>query len=93
MHLARILAAIVLVALLTPVTSRSAVSETHLIFIEPDPATGTSKAVITDNLSLVHTTQILPYDAPGQIIPRDAGSQAHRILAVLAGILTSWNCG
>jgi len=90
MHLARILAAIVLVAL--PVISRSAVWETHLIFVEPDPAAGTSKAVITDNLSLVHTTQVLPYDAPGQIIARDARSQAHRILAVLSGTLTSWNC-
>jgi enamine deaminase RidA (YjgF/YER057c/UK114 family) len=93
MHFARILATIVLVALLTPVNSRGAVSETHLSFIEPDPATGTSKAVITDNLSLVHTSQILPFDAPGQIIAPDAHTQARRILTVISGILINWNSG
>ena len=67
--------------------------ESHLTFIEPDSATGTSRAVITDNLSLVHTSQILPFDAPGQIIARDTRLQATRILTVLSGILTHWNSG
>ena len=90
MFVARNIATIALVALLP--FALSAAVETRLTFIDPDPATGTSKAVITDNLALVHTSQTLPFDAGGEITARDAGSQTERVLAILEGTLVNFNC-
>jgi enamine deaminase RidA (YjgF/YER057c/UK114 family) len=65
---------------------------THLSAIEPDPMTGTSKAVISDSLSLVHTTQILPFDLEGKIIGRDAFGQMHQALALLFEAISPLGC-
>lgn len=66
--------------------------QTHLIAIEPDSTTGTSKAVVSDSLSFVHTTQIWPFDAPGQIIAKDASAQTGRELALLSEVLNAFDC-
>jgi enamine deaminase RidA (YjgF/YER057c/UK114 family) len=91
MHLARLVIAIAFGFL--QLNLNGAVRETHLTYLEPEPATGTSKAVITDSLSLIHTSQILPFDAPGQIISRDAVVQSGRVLAVILEILSTLNSG
>jgi enamine deaminase RidA (YjgF/YER057c/UK114 family) len=92
MHFARTFLLVVLSVSFCLLVAHAEVKETHLTFIEPDSKTGTSKAVVTDNLSLVHTSQILPFDAQRQIISRDARFQTQRILTVLSGILNNWNC-
>jgi enamine deaminase RidA (YjgF/YER057c/UK114 family) len=91
MFVARNIATIAFVALL-PLALSSAATQKNLTFIDPDPATGTSKAVITDNLGLVHTSQTLPFDAGGEITTRDAALQTERVLSMLAGTLAKFNC-
>lgn len=65
---------------------------TSLTCIEPDSTTGTSKAVIADHLSLVHTTQILPVDRQGQIVPGGLSNQTQQVLASLRAVLGSARC-
>lgn len=60
--------------------------------IGPDSTTGTSKAVIVENLSLVHTAQILPFDDHRQIVTGGTGNQTERGLAVLGGVLSNSRC-
>jgi len=91
MHLARLVVVIAFGFL--QLNLNGAVRETHLTYLEPDLATGTSKAVITDSLSLIHTSQILPYDTPGQIISRDVTAQSGRVFVLLSQILSTLNSG
>jgi len=53
--------------------------------IEPDSTAGTSKAVIADKLSLVHTTQI-------QIVPRGPSNQTQQVLASFRALLGNARC-
>jgi enamine deaminase RidA (YjgF/YER057c/UK114 family) len=56
--------------------------------IGADAATGTSAAVIVDDVPLVHTAQILPLDTTGQLAGKgDAASQARQILENLDTVL------
>ena len=60
--------------------------------IEPDSTAGTSKAVIADNFSLVHTTQILPVDQHGQIVPGGLSNQTQQVLASFRAVLGNARC-
>lgn len=65
--------------------------ETSLKYIDPDSTTGTSKAVIVEELSLVHTAQILAFDDRRQIV-MGISNQTERVLAVLGGVLSKARC-
>jgi len=56
--------------------------------IEPDGATGSSGAVIVNDVPLAHTTQVLPLDKSGRIAGReDITKQTSQVLANLSLIL------
>ena len=56
--------------------------------LEPDAATGTSAAVIVDDVPLVHTAQLLPLDPHGKLVGEgDVAKQADQVLANLAQVL------
>jgi len=57
--------------------------------LEPDEATGTSKAVVADeNAALAHTTQVLPLDSQGKVIgPAGAARQTGQVLQNLDAML------
>src|SRR6266481_2894433 len=57
--------------------------------LEPDWTTGTSKAVIVEDISLVHTAQILPFDEQQEIVTGGLSNQTERVLALLRGLLSS----
>lgn len=82
----------VLVVCALAMSSSASDLQTHLIAIEADSATGTSKAVVCDNLSLVHTTQIVPFDERGQIIATDAFTQTSRALSDLSAVIEPFDC-
>jgi enamine deaminase RidA (YjgF/YER057c/UK114 family) len=60
--------------------------------LEPDSKTGTSKAVVVEDLSLVHTAQILPFDEGKRIVTGGISNQTERVLAVLRGVLSNARC-
>lgn len=66
-------------------------AEPRLLCIEPDSSTGTSKAVMTDNRSLVHTAQVFPFDESGESIKGTAAYQAERIMLNLGRVLSAAN--
>jgi enamine deaminase RidA (YjgF/YER057c/UK114 family) len=88
MHLVRILT----ILLATGIATQVGGSEARLQRIEPDPTSGTSKAVIVDNLSLVHTAQLLPLDERGQIDPGDVSDQTKRVFSSLRAVLAKVGC-
>lgn len=91
MHLRTLLTILVSGAFHSSVAQHAAPAAS-LTFIEPDSTTGTSKAVIADNLSLVHTTQILPVDQQGQIVPGGLSNQTQQVLASLRAALGAAHC-
>lgn len=57
-------------------------------FIESDAATGSSLAVVVDDVPLAYTAQVLPLDAAGKLIGEgDATQQAEQVLANLDQVL------
>jgi enamine deaminase RidA (YjgF/YER057c/UK114 family) len=60
----------------------------ELAYFEPYSTNGTSKADVVGNFSLVHTTQILPFEAPGKILPGQAADQTMWVLANLRHALS-----
>src|SRR5262249_24126482 len=52
--------------------------------LDPDPTTGTCKAVVVGSVPLAHTAQLLPVDARGQIVGK--GQPAAQIEKVLANV-------
>jgi 2-iminobutanoate/2-iminopropanoate deaminase len=91
MHL-RTLLTILLSGAFHSFVSQRAAPVANLTCIEPDSTTGTSKAVIAHNLSLVHTTQILLVDQKGQIVPGGLSNQTQQVLASLRAVLGSARC-
>jgi enamine deaminase RidA (YjgF/YER057c/UK114 family) len=60
--------------------------------IEPDALTGSSTAVVVDDVPLAHTTQILPLDETGKLVGKGQVSlQADQVLANLARVLAAAN--
>jgi enamine deaminase RidA (YjgF/YER057c/UK114 family) len=60
--------------------------------IRPDPRSGSAGAVVVRDLPLVHTAQLLPLDAGGEVVsPDDAKAQAERVVGALNRVLES--CG
>jgi enamine deaminase RidA (YjgF/YER057c/UK114 family) len=63
-------------------------------FIDPDPATGTSKAVVVEDQPLIHTSQFLPLSMSGALVGNgDATPQAEQVLDNLAEALKSARAG
>ena len=63
-------------------------SRAELKCIGADAATGTSAAVVVDDVPLVHTAQILGLDSAGQLAGKgDAASQARQIFGNLEAVL------
>src|SRR5439155_24172944 len=57
-------------------------------FFEPNSETGSSKAVMVDDVPLVHTAQMLPLDEKGNLVgPGDGLKQAEQVLTNLAQLL------
>ncbi len=57
--------------------------------LEPDAKTGTSRAVIVEDIPLVHTMQVLPVDAQGKLVSGGEDSQVEVVLETLARILSA----
>src|SRR5882724_2000972 len=82
MHLVRVFGVIALGASFGISTLRGAELESRRRYVDPDPQTGTSKAVITENLSIAFTRQILPIDESGKI-PSGVAAQTELVLSRL----------
>jgi enamine deaminase RidA (YjgF/YER057c/UK114 family) len=61
--------------------------------IEPDGKTGTSRAVIVEDVPLVHTMQVFPVDGQGKLLKGSEGGQAEIVLARLDTVLTAMGAG
>src|SRR5262245_7220685 len=56
--------------------------------IDPDETTGTSLAVVVDDVPLAHTGQVLPLDAQGNLVGKDRpAEQVAQVLDNLAAAL------
>jgi len=56
--------------------------------LEPDPATGTSLAVVVGDAPLLHTAQLLPLNRKGELVGAgDVAAQTEQVLANLAVVL------
>lgn len=77
-----------LFAILLTALSLHAADKISVISLDNDPRTGSARAVIVDNVPLVHTTQILPVDSKGEIVHKnDAAGQTADVLRSLEAIL------
>jgi enamine deaminase RidA (YjgF/YER057c/UK114 family)/dienelactone hydrolase len=61
-------------------------ADTELRFIDPDPATGSSRAVMVGDVPLVHTAQVLATNSTGQVVGK--GRAAEQIEQVLRNLAT-----
>jgi enamine deaminase RidA (YjgF/YER057c/UK114 family) len=62
--------------------------------LRPDPRTGSARATVVQDVPLVHTAQILPFDADGRVAsPNDAAGQAERVIALFKRVLESSGSG
>jgi len=75
--------------ILQPLAAQGGTLEMPVRCLEPDWTTGTSKAVIVEDISLVHTAQILPFDEQQEIVTGGLSNQTERVLALLRGLLSS----
>jgi enamine deaminase RidA (YjgF/YER057c/UK114 family) len=72
------------------ITSVTAFGADGVKYIGANARTGSSQAVVIDNLGLVHTAQLLPRDGQGNVLsPKDAAKQANQLLDQLAAGITS----
>jgi enamine deaminase RidA (YjgF/YER057c/UK114 family) len=63
-------------------------SSSGMSFIESDAVTGSSLAVVVDDVPLAHTMQVLPFDAGGRLVGGDdAAKQTEQVLANLDQVL------
>lgn len=63
--------------------------DARLIYINPDPQTGSSRAVLVGDVPLVHTTQVFPQAANAA----DAPAQCDSVLNTLSAVLESVESG
>jgi enamine deaminase RidA (YjgF/YER057c/UK114 family) len=61
--------------------------------IEPNEATGSSRAVVVGDVPLAHTAQLLPLDARGAVVGKDAAQQCDRLLDDLQSMLRDAGSG
>src|SRR5262245_38637327 len=61
--------------------------------IEPNAATGSSRAVVVADLPLAHTGQLLPVDARGAVVGKDAAEQCGKLFDDLAAVLAGVGSG
>lgn len=67
-------------ALLLSCTATYAQSAAEVEYVDPDPATGSSRAVVVGEVPLAHTTQLLPFTPSGQLARGGTGEQISRVL-------------
>jgi len=61
--------------------------------IEPNEATGSSRAVVVGDVPLAHTSQLLPLDASGRVVGSKATEQCGKLLDDLAAALADVGSG
>jgi enamine deaminase RidA (YjgF/YER057c/UK114 family) len=63
-------------------------------WVDPDDATGASRAVVVDHVPLAHTAQVLPLDAAGKLVGEgDAAKQTEQVLVNLDQLLQGAKSG
>jgi len=61
--------------------------------IQPTEATGASQAVVVGDVPLAHTAQLLPVDARGAVVGREAVEQCGKLVDELAVVLADVGSG
>jgi enamine deaminase RidA (YjgF/YER057c/UK114 family) len=87
----RAIVALLGLVVLGTMSSRAAADDLHEI--EPNEATGTSRAVVVGDVPLAHTAQLLPLDARGAVAGKDAAQQCGRLLDDLQSMLRDAGSG
>ena len=85
-------ALLTMVIAFTATSDLIAESKARIRHIQPDLDRGASAAVVVNGAELIHTAQLLPLDAKGQLVGRDNRSeQVRQLLRNLDRVLTATN--